>query len=59
MPNGANNTNMKVTVDNPVRVDEKKVDSGGKLYIGNAWSGKNVKFVVESVTDPDDDPDDE
>lgn len=42
-----------VTVDDPERMDQKKVDGSGKVYLTNAWAGKEVKFVIESVEDPD------
>lgn len=42
-----------VTIDDPERMDAKKVDGSGKLYVGNAWAGKEVKFVIESVDELD------
>lgn len=39
----------QVTVDNPVRMESKKVDSSGKLYLGRDIAGHEVKFIIEEV----------
>lgn len=44
-----------VTIENPERMDAKKVDQSGKVYLGNAWAGKRVRFVIEDVEEIDDD----
>lgn len=46
-----------VTIDNPERMDSKKVDGSGKVYLGNAWAGKRVRFVIEDVEEIEDDED--
>jgi hypothetical protein len=44
----------KVEVDDPKLMTEKKVDSGGKLYVGNQWAGKHLKIIVaDEVEDGD------
>lgn len=49
-----------VTITEPERVDSKKVDSSGKLYVGTAFSGQRIKFIIESaqeIEEPDDEQD--
>jgi len=46
-----------VTIENPEGMDAKKVDGSGKIYIGNQWAGKRVKFVIESVEEIPDESD--
>lgn len=45
----------EVKINDPVRMDAKKVDGSGKMYVGNAWAGKKVKFVIEDVEEIDGD----
>ena len=40
-----------VTIEDPEGMDAKKVDGSGKIYVGNNWAGKRVKFVIEAVED--------
>lgn len=42
---------IEVTIEDPERVDAKKVDGSGKVYLTNKWAGKRVRFVIESVED--------
>jgi len=44
-----------VTIENPERMDAKKVDGSGKVYLGNAWAGKRVRFVIEDVEEIEED----
>lgn len=44
-----------VTVDDPERMETKKVDGSGKVYVGNAWAGQNVRLIIESVEEIEDD----
>lgn len=44
---------MEVTVPDPQKVETKKVDSSGKLYVGTAFSGQEVEIVIGESSQPD------
>ena len=45
---------MEVRVDNPEKVERKKVDSSGKVYVGTAYAGKELEIVVGEQREVDD-----
>lgn len=42
----------QVTATNPVRVETKKVDGSGKVYVGNDLSGEQVEIIVSRTEEP-------
>lgn len=47
-----------VTVENPEYQGEKGVDSQGRVYLGQEYSGKRVYLIVDSVEEDVEDKDD-
>lgn len=38
-----------LTIDDPDVVAKKKVDSQGRVYLGQDWAGKPVRIIVEEL----------
>lgn len=43
-----------VTIEDPERYDSKKVDGSGKLYVGTAYAGKEIVYLIERARELDD-----
>jgi len=41
----------KITIEDPDLMNEKKVDSQGRLYLGRDWEDKLVEFIIVDKTD--------
>lgn len=40
-----------ITVDDPDKVEKKRVNDSGQVYIGREYAGKVVELVVTEVED--------
>jgi len=41
-----------ITAEDPKKMETKKVDGSGKVYVDNDWAGQEVEIIITSVEDP-------